>query len=116
MTNSTTNVISNTTREEDDTELTIPVKDNEADTIEWRDFYSTGLRGVIPADWDVTEFDIGYSGPEDDGKLAKSISGTIIGIDGRTNKEVRSNITVNFYMPEFIDVLNSEDYAAVVAS
>ena len=116
VTNSTTNVISNTTREEDDTELTIPVKDNEADTIEWRDFYSTGLRGVIPVDWDVTEFDIGYSGPEDDGKLAKSISGTIIGIDGRTNKEVRSNITVNFYMPEFIDVLNSEDYAAVVAS
>ncbi|MBR3614438.1 MAG: hypothetical protein IKL55_04605 [Clostridia bacterium] len=90
--------------------------ENSASTIDWNDFFSPGLRGKIPTGWNIKEFINGYSGPEDDGKLAKSISGTITGIDNSTNKEVISNIIINFYMPEFIDVLNTETYTRIIAS
>lgn len=90
--------------------------ENSASSIVWNDFFTPGLRGKIPAGWNIKEFMNGYSGIEDDGKLAKSISGTVIGIDALTNKEVKSDVIINFYMPEFIDVTDTETYTRIVAN
>lgn len=90
--------------------------DNYASTMVWNDFFTPGLRGKIPAGWNIREFITTYSGEKDEGKLAKSVSGVAIGINKETNEIVKSNVIINFYMPEFIDKLNTMDYTRVVAS
>lgn len=90
--------------------------DNYASTMVWNDFFTPGLRGKIPAGWNIREFITTYSGEKDEGKLAKSVSGVAIGINKETNEIVKSNLIINFYMPEFIDKLNTMDYTRVVAS
>ena len=90
--------------------------DNYASTMVWNDFFTPGLRGKIPAGWNIREFITTYSGEKDEGKLAKSVSGVAIGINKETNEIVKSNVIINFYTPEFIDKLNTMDYTRVVAS
>ncbi len=90
--------------------------DNYASTMVWNDFFTPGLRGKMPAGWNIKEFITSYKGQEDDGKLAKSVSGVAIGINKETNEIVRSNMIINFYMPEFIEAGNTLDYTRIVAN
>ncbi len=90
--------------------------DNYASTMVWNDFFTPGLRGKMPAGWNIKEFITSYKGQEDDGKLAKSVSGVAIGINKETNEIVRSNLIINFYMPEFIEAGNTLDYTRIVAN
>ena len=90
--------------------------DNYASTMLWNDFFTPGLRGIMPADWEVTVYDDIYSGNNEDGKLAKTVKGVARGINKETNEIITSNVTINFYMPEFIKVENTFDYTKIIAN
>ena len=125
--NTVTDMTNNTTNNNDEnetsntTDIIETVKpnyekiDNYASTMQWGVLYTPGLRTRIPAIWNVEVIDDMYSGTQDDGKVATVVTGLARGINKETNEIIDSNMTIRYYMPEFVNYTNLEDFANSVA-
>ena len=89
--------------------------DNYASTMTWDKLWVPGMRTQKPRDWNITEINSGFNG-NNGGEVATIISGAANGINKETNEIIYSDMTITYYLPEFVGYKDSEEYANELAS